>query len=42
MIRREICEMKEEYILQITEQLRACEDNSLLDLILQLLDKSIQ
>ena len=34
--------MKEEYILQITELLHACDDLLLLDLISQLLDKSIQ
>lgn len=34
--------MKEEYILQITELLHNCNDLSLLDLIFQLLDKSVQ
>lgn len=34
--------MKEEYILQITEKLHNCDDLSLLDLISQLLDKSVQ
>ena len=34
--------MKEEYVNIIIEQLHKCEDLSLLDLISQLLDKSIQ
>ena len=34
--------MKDQYILQISERLNNCNDVSLLDLILQLLDKSIQ
>ena len=34
--------MKEEYILQIIEKLHKCDDLSLLDLISQLLDKSVQ
>lgn len=33
--------MKEEYISEITDLLHTCDDLSLLDLILQLLDKSI-
>lgn len=33
--------MKEEYILQITDLLHTCEDMALLDLVLQILDKSI-
>lgn len=33
--------MKETYINQITEQLRLCDDLALLDLISQILDKSI-
>jgi hypothetical protein len=32
--------MKEQYILEITEMLQQCEDLALLDLILQLLQKS--
>lgn len=34
--------MKEEYLLKITELLNDCEDLALLDLILQLLNKSGQ
>lgn len=34
--------MKEEYILQINDRLKRCEDVGLLDLILKILDKSIQ
>lgn len=34
--------MKEEYVKQINERLYKCVDLALLDLILQLLDKSIQ
>ena len=34
--------MKEEYITVITDQLPKCDDLLLLDLISQLLDKSIQ
>lgn len=34
--------MKEEYIIQIIEKLHTCNDLPLLDLISQLLDKSIQ
>ena len=34
--------MKEEYIARIIEQLHKCDDLSLLDLVYQLLDKSIQ
>lgn len=34
--------MKEEYILQITELLHNCNDLTLLDLIFQLLNKSIK
>jgi hypothetical protein len=34
--------MKEEYIKQITEKMYMCDDLSLLDLISQLLDKSVQ
>ena len=34
--------MKEHYILQINEQLQKCNDVALLDLILALLDKSIE
>lgn len=34
--------MKEDYILQITDLLHTCDDVALLDLIYQLLDKSIQ
>lgn len=34
--------MKEEYVKQINEKLHKCSDLALLDLILQLLDKSIQ
>lgn len=33
--------MKEQYILLINEQLQKCDDVALLDLILQLLNKSI-
>ena len=38
---RKVSFMKEQYILQINEHLQKCDDLSLLDLILQLLDKSI-
>lgn len=38
---RKVRFMKEQYIIQINEQLQKCNDISLLDLILQLLDKSI-
>lgn len=34
--------MKEEYISTIIEKLHKCDDLSLLDLISQLLDKSVQ
>lgn len=34
--------MKEEYIKQITELIHICDDIALLDLVVQLLDKSIQ
>ena len=34
--------MKDNYILQITEMLYLCDDIALLDLVHQLLDKSIQ
>ena len=34
--------MKEEYILKISELLHVCDDVELLDLIFQLLDKSIK
>ena len=33
--------MKEQYILQINEQLENCNDIALLDLILQILNKSV-
>lgn len=33
---------KEEYILQITELMNACDDIALLDLVLRILDKSVQ
>lgn len=33
--------MKKTYILEITELLHTCDDVALLDLILQLLDKSV-
>lgn len=34
--------MKEEYICSIIEKLHKCDDLSLLDLIAQLLDKTVQ
>jgi hypothetical protein len=34
--------MKEEYLVQIIEKLHKCDDLSLMDLIYQLLDKSVQ
>lgn len=34
--------MKEDYILQIIDLLHKCDDIALLDLVFQILDKSIQ
>ena len=34
--------MKEDYIVQINELMHKCDDVALLDLVFQLLDKSIQ
>ena len=39
---RKVRFMKEQYILQINEQLQNCNDIALLDLILQILNKSIE
>jgi hypothetical protein len=38
---RKVRFMKEQYILQINEQLENCNDIALLDLILQILNKSV-